>query len=221
MKKNKLKHKITIIILCGLLVSYSCKKRAYRKDTIVSGQILEYGSNAPVKNAKVNLVISGAGSNGFGSSSTEVIEIARTNDNGEYSHTFRAEKGKRYKITSSATSYVSAYLVKDDDYDIKEENLGRKTTINNILVPPAWVKFKIKNVNKTCQTYIVSTTNIFSFVNDINLIGLNVDTIITSKTNGNYSNKYSIGISCNAPNTVKEIIKYTPAWDTTEIIINY
>ena len=131
--------KYTLLIIPLLLLLTQCHKD---KTTYIktSGKVLEFGSNKPIKNAKVGIYEEGG--EFLGSTWTKLVDTTRTDAAGFYHFDKdNLDKGSSFFISAVADKY---YAYDPNNYLVT----GQDVLNNNIVLDPfAWIKVHVKNVN--------------------------------------------------------------------------
>ena len=132
--------KYTLLIIPLLLLLTQCRKDNKTTFIKTSGKVLEFGSNKPIKNAKVGIYEEGG--EFLGSTWTKLLDTTRTDAAGFY-HFDKGtlDKGSSFFIFATARNCFS-----DDpnNYLITGQQI---TNLNIILEPYVWFDIHVKNIN--------------------------------------------------------------------------
>jgi hypothetical protein len=135
------KYLILLVPLVFLLAQ--CRKKDPITATTVKGRIFEIDSEVPVANATVSLLeVTGCFLCG---DSKSVIETVTTDAKGQYEMSFTWNVGKAYEIKAEIKSdkFLEGFRTKGAG----NIAMGTATVVDGFLMPKAWVKVYLKNIN--------------------------------------------------------------------------
>src|SRR5688500_16915883 len=95
-----------LLLFFGVIFLFACNKDEVNSGpTNVSGKVVEYNSNKPIRNAKVFLTKQDNGS----WSALGIKQIAQTtsDDNGNYTFDFDAEENSIYQVCAKSENYAT------------------------------------------------------------------------------------------------------------------
>jgi hypothetical protein len=169
--------KYTILIIPLLLLLTQCRKDNKTTFIKTSGKILEFGSNKPIKNAKVGIYSEGG--EFLGSTWTKLLDTTRTDATGFYHFDKdNLDKGSSFFISAVAEKY---YAFDPNNYLVT----GKEVLNNNIVLDPfAWIKVHVKNVNPFNDADSILLGSVVGDLRGL-YIGKNIDAIYINKVQGN------------------------------------
>jgi hypothetical protein len=214
-----------IIYFLLLLSILSCHKdplcELAKDEARLQGYALEKGTKKPVEGVRLYLT-NCASSLQFGSFPTcTVIDSTKTDKNGYYSFTYK------YKGKYDGSSFDLRANVSDSYYKRgRFETIGPTDHLiwdyNLELIPKAWVKVHIKNINPFNDADLVWVSGGWSgALKDDRYYGKTVDLFIKKEIIGNDSLGISWDITKNNIDYFKTSKVYCPALDTTYFEILY
>ncbi len=205
--------KYTILIIPLLLLLSQCRKDDKTTYIKTSGKVLEFGSNKPIKNAKVGIYEEGG--EFLGSTWTKLVDTTRTDATGFYHFDIGdLDKGSSFFISAAADKYYT--------YDPNNYLVTKQEVLNNdiVLDPFAWIKVHVKNVNPFDDNDRIILGNGISPLNSIQ-IGKNINLLYTNKLLGNREFETGWSVTKNGVNTQYKDILKIPAHDTLNYEILY
>lgn len=207
---------LTFLLLLFLLNS-SCKR--LDGETIVEGKVVDRNTGAHVPNARLVLFSSDGRSVG-GAYNTVELEKQADGD-GNFSFSFNGKSSKNYALRAFTdlghfTEWTEAAYLEEG-----RNNKKLKLKVHS----PAWVKVKLVNVppkNQIAQFHIQGFQSDSKGSSSVTLNFLQEDTTFIRVVMGNRENGFLYIIKeMNASENNFNIYKFSPALDTTELIINY
>ena len=205
--------KYPILLIPLLLVMAQCHKDSTTAYIKVSGKVLEFGSNKPVKNAKVGIYEEGG--TFLGGTWTKLVDTTRTDANGIY----RLEKGN---LDKGSSFFISAFADKYYTYDPNNYLVtGQDVTNNNIVLDPfAWIKVHVKNVNPFNDRDSILLGNVVGTI-PMTHVGKNIELTYINKVFGNLKMEAQWSVGKNGIWKFKTDTIYITAHDTLNYEILY
>ena len=205
--------KYLILLVPLLFLMAQCQKDSTITYIKVSGKVLEFGSNKPVKNAKVGIYEEGGAF--LGSTWTKLVDTTRTDANGVY----RLEKDNLDKGSSFFISVVA------DKYYAYDPNsylaTGRNVTNNNIVLDPfAWISMHVKNVNPFDDRDSILLGDVVGTI-PMTHVGRNIELTYINKVFGNVKMEAQWSFGKNGIWKFKTDTVYITAHDTLNYEILY
>jgi hypothetical protein len=171
------------LIFISLIISILCSCGKNNGNTVVSGRVLEKGSNTPVANARVIFSQCVQDEGTFSSSVCADVATVLTNAQGEY--TFSKEDDEPtnyYRIRAERTNYGKPVEV------FQTADAGKSTKNLNFTLPAyAWIKFHVKNMNPFDDSDLIIAPGSSGKGNHYHY-GTKVDTNYVIKGLGNFNN---------------------------------
>ncbi len=169
--------KYLILLIPMLLMLAECRKPDKTTYIKTSGKVLEFGSNKPIKNAKVGIYEEGGAF--LGSTWTKLVDTTRTDANGFY-HFDKGnlDKGSSFFISAFADKY---YTYDPNNYLVTGQEV---TNLNIVLDPFAWIKVHVKNVNPFNDRDSILLGNVVGTI-PMTHVGRNVELNYINKVQGN------------------------------------
>lgn len=171
--------KYTLLIIPLLFLLTQCRKDNKTTFIKTSGKILEFGSNKPIKNAKVGIYEEGG--EFLGSTWTKLVDTTRTDAAGFYHFDKdNLDKGSSFFISAAAEKYYT--------YDPNNYLVTKQEVLNNdiVLDPFAWIKVHVKNVNPFDDNDRILLGNVVGPSNGaMTYIGRNIELNFINKVTGN------------------------------------
>ncbi len=169
--------KYTILIIPLLLLLAQCHKDNKTTFIKTSGKVLEFGSNKPIKNAKVGIYEEGG--EFLGSTWTKLVDTTRTDATGFYHFDIGdLDKGSSFFISAVADKY---YTYDPNNYLVT----GQEVLNNNIVLDPfAWIKVHVKNVNPFNDRDSILLGNVVGTI-PMTHVGKNIELNYTNRVRGN------------------------------------
>lgn len=179
MKEAKMKT-ISINLMLLILTCISCKKEKNSSITEIIGKTVELENNKPIANIQV-ILASMPKDQAFKFGVAYSVEtIFSSNDKGDFFYKWNADENKIYAVLCKGQNpYFDTQY-----YDV---TISRKNQIAIQLIPPAYVKFHIKNVNNSDVIGIGGITNLLFYGNNVD-----VDTLISTTGNKNITINWSV-----------------------------
>lgn len=169
--------KYTILIIPLLLLLSQCRKDDKTTFIKTSGKVLEFGSNKPIKNAKVGIYEEGGAF--LGSTWTKLVDTTRTDATGFYHFDIGdLDKGSSFFISAAADKYYA--------YDPNNYLVTKQEVLNNdiVLDPFAWIKVHVKNVNPFNDRDSILLGNVVGTI-PMTHVGKNIELNYINKVFGN------------------------------------
>jgi hypothetical protein len=169
--------KYTILLIPLLFLLAHCQKDSKTTFIKTSGKVLEFGSNKPIKNAKVGIYEEGG--EFLGSTWTHLVDTTRTDATGAY-HFDKSnlDKGSSFFISAVADKY---YAFDPNNYLITGQDVAN---LNIVLDPFAWIRVHVKNVNPFSDADSLILGNVVGNIPNI-LVGKNIELDYINKVFGN------------------------------------
>ncbi|MBL7816635.1 MAG: hypothetical protein JNL70_16560 [Saprospiraceae bacterium] len=206
-------NKYLVLFVPLLLILAHCRKPDKTTYIKTSGKVLEFGSNKPIKNAKVGIYEEGG--EFLGSTWTKLVDTTRTDANGFY-HFDKGDldKGSSFFISAAADKY---YTYDPNNYLITGQEV---TNLNIVLDPFAWIKVHVKNVNPFDDRDSLILGNVVGHIPNI-LVGKNIELNYINKVFGNRDMRAGWSFSKNNNWIFKADTLNIPAHDTLNYEILY
>ena len=205
--------KYLILLIPTLLMLAECRKPDKTTYIKTSGKVLEFGSNKPIKNAKVGIYEEGG--EFLGSTWTKLVDTTRTDATGAY-HFDKGnlDKGSSFFISAVADKY---YTYDPNNYLVTGQEV---TNLNIVLDPFAWIKVHVKNVNPFDDNDRIGLGNGIGTL-QIFYTGTNIELNYINKLKGNLPISIDWSVTKNGiRQEYKDTIKI-PAHDTLKYEILY
>ena len=205
--------KYTILIIPLLLSLSQCRKDDKTTFIKTSGKVLEFGSNKPIKNAKVGIYEEGG--EFLGSTWTKLVDTTRTDATGFYHFDIGdLDKGSSFFISAAADKYYT--------YDPNNYLVTKQEVLNNdiVLDPFAWIKVHVKNVNPFNDADSLILGNVVGTIPRIH-VGKNIELNYTNKVFGNKNMQAGWSVRKNGIWKDYELVINIPAHDTLNYEILY
>jgi hypothetical protein len=195
---------LSIIASSWLIALSGCKK-----NPIVQGQVVEFGTNTPIPNATVKL--SECDGEVLGSFLCTNVGSTTTDDKGNFSFDLEG-----FQVSADANKYWES----GDDFEVLQGKEGCYDRVTISLFPYAWLKVTLKNES---GAYAFDPPSNFSG-NPLIYLTQNQDTVFELiKVKGNKEFIYSYGVyQTNGSDRIFTTIRpFCNGHDTTNLTITY
>ncbi len=169
--------KYIILLIPLVLLLTRCRKDDKTTFIKTSGKVLEFGSNKPIKNAKVGIYEEGG--EFLGSTWTKLVDTTRTDATGFYHFDIGdLDKGSSFFISAAADKYYT--------YDPNNYLVTKQEVLNNdiVLDPFAWIKVHVKNVSPFDDRDSLILGNVVGTIPSIQ-VGKKIELNFINKVTGN------------------------------------